>query len=59
MAEKMLAGLVSEEAAAAYDRLHDAVRLPVGEGPGPFDVAGRAGQASRPAAPEPGVPTSA
>lgn len=34
----VLAGLVSEEAAAAYERLHEAVHLPVGTGEGRFDV---------------------
>ncbi len=38
MADKVLAGLVSVAAAEAYDRLHEAVHLPVGTGPGEFDV---------------------
>jgi DNA-binding CsgD family transcriptional regulator len=38
MTEKVLAGLVSEGAAEAYDRLHDAVHQPVGAGPGKFDL---------------------
>ncbi len=38
MADRVLAGLVSEAAAAAYDRLHEAVHLPVGTGPGEFDI---------------------
>ena len=39
MTNRMLAGLVSEEAAEAYDRLHEAVHLPVGAGPDKFDLA--------------------
>ncbi len=38
MTDRVLAGLVSAEAAAAYDRLHDAVHLRAGDGPGEFDV---------------------
>ncbi|WP_326833742.1 LuxR C-terminal-related transcriptional regulator [Amycolatopsis rhabdoformis] len=34
---EVLAGLVSTEAAVAYERLHAASRLPVGEGPEAFD----------------------
>ena len=37
MAGRVLAGLVSDEAAAVYDRLHEAVHLPVGAGPDRFD----------------------
>lgn len=44
MADRVLAGLVSEEAAAAYDRLHEAVHLPVGTGPGEFDIADGPGE---------------
>jgi DNA-binding CsgD family transcriptional regulator len=47
MTDKLLAGLVSEEAAAAYDRLHDAGHLPVGDGPGEFDVTSPPGQELR------------
>ena len=38
MADRVLAGLVSERAAEAYDRLHEAVHLPVGDGPDKFDL---------------------
>lgn len=38
MTDKALTGLVSEAAAEAYDRLHEAVHLPVGVGPGRFDL---------------------
>lgn len=47
MTDMLLAGLVSEEAAAAYDRLHDAVHLPAGDGPGEFDVTSPAGEELR------------
>jgi len=38
MADRVLAGLVSEAAAEAYDRLHEVVHLTVGTGPGEFDI---------------------
>lgn len=44
MTEKLLAGLVSEAAAEAYERLQDAVHLPVGAGPGKFDVTEQPGR---------------
>jgi DNA-binding CsgD family transcriptional regulator len=44
MTDKTLVGLVSEEAAEAYDRLHAAVHLPVGAGPGKFDVTAHPGK---------------
>jgi DNA-binding CsgD family transcriptional regulator len=47
MTDKLLAGLVSDEAAAAYDRLHETTHLPVGDGPGEFDVTSPAGEELR------------
>jgi DNA-binding CsgD family transcriptional regulator len=44
MTDKVLAGLVSEAAAEAYDRLHEAVHLPVGAGPGKFDLTDESGK---------------
>lgn len=44
MMARVLAGLVSDGAADAYDRLHAAGALPAGTGPGEFDLEGHPGR---------------
>lgn len=44
MTERVLAGLVSDAAAEAYEQLHESVHVPVGVGPGEFDLTGPPGR---------------